>query len=119
MMMPHVLAAALVSDCKTLAHPASVDSIPTSANQEDHTSMCMNAALHARKIVENIESVVAIELLCGFLGLSWRLALAPLLVAYVLLVDVFGFSLELRPIAQPPAQPAPPPPTLPQQPKRT
>ncbi len=79
MMMPQVLAAALVSDCKTLAHPASVDSIPTSANQEDHTSMSMNAAQHARKIAENIERVVAIELLCAFLGLKWRLSLEPLL----------------------------------------
>lgn len=79
MMMPQVLAAALVSECKTLAHPDSVDSIPTSANQEEHVSMSMNAALHARKIVENVEIVVAIELLCGFLGLRWRLSLAPLL----------------------------------------
>jgi len=73
LMIAQYLAAGLVSDCKTLAHPDSVDSIPTSANQEDHVSMSMNAARHARKIVENIGYVVAVELLCGFIGLNWRI----------------------------------------------
>lgn len=72
MMIPQYLAAGLVSDCKTLAHPDSVDSIPTSANQEDHVSMSMNAARHTRKIIQNIENVVAVELLCGYLGIKWR-----------------------------------------------
>lgn len=72
MMIAQYLAAGLVSDCKTLAHPDSVDSIPTSANQEDHVSMSMNAGRHARKVVENISYVVAIELLCGFIALEWR-----------------------------------------------
>ncbi len=48
-MLPQYLAAALVSDCKTLAHPDSVDSIPTCANQEDHVSMAANAGRHARR----------------------------------------------------------------------
>lgn len=61
-MLPQYLAAALVSDCKTLAHPDSVDSIPTCANQEDHVSMANNAGRHARQVVANIEVVVATEL---------------------------------------------------------
>ncbi|WP_419859928.1 histidine ammonia-lyase [Candidatus Palauibacter sp.] len=55
--------AALVSDNKTLAHPDSVDSIPTSANQEDHVSMGANAARHTGEILENTRTVLAIELL--------------------------------------------------------
>jgi histidine ammonia-lyase len=73
LMMTQYLAASLVSDCKTLAHPDSVDSIPTSANQEDHVSMSLNAARHARKVVENVGYVVAIELLSACFGLRWRL----------------------------------------------
>jgi len=57
--------AALVSDNKTLAHPDSVDSIPTSANQEDHVSMGANAARHAWEIVDNVKKVIAIELLAA------------------------------------------------------
>ncbi|MDX1395929.1 MAG: histidine ammonia-lyase [Gemmatimonadota bacterium] len=57
--------AALVSDNKTLAHPDSVDSIPSSANQEDHVSMGANAARHAREIVENVRRIVAIELVAA------------------------------------------------------
>jgi len=55
--------AALASDNKTLAHPDSVDSIPTSANQEDHVSMGANAARHTREILDNTRTVLAIELL--------------------------------------------------------
>ncbi|HEY9075334.1 MAG TPA: aromatic amino acid lyase [Anaerolineaceae bacterium] len=73
LMIAQYLAAGLVSECKTLAHPDSVDSITTSANQEDHVSMSMNAARHARQIVANIEAVIAVELLCAHLGLAWRL----------------------------------------------
>lgn len=74
-MLPQYLAAALVSDCKTLAHPDSVDSIPTCANQEDHVSMANNAGRHARQIVANIESVVGIELLMAAQALELRAAL--------------------------------------------
>jgi histidine ammonia-lyase len=73
LMITQYLAADLVSDCKTLAHPDSVDSIPTSGNQEDHVSMSMNAARHARKIVQNIGYVIAIELLCSYVALTWRI----------------------------------------------
>ena len=72
-MLPQYLAAALVSDCKTLAHPDSVDSIPTCANQEDHVSMANNAGRHTRQIVANIESVVAIELLMAAQALELRM----------------------------------------------
>ena len=73
-MLPQYLAAALVSDCKTLAHPDAVDSIPTSANQEDHVSMANNAGRHLRQIVANIEAVVGIELLMAVQALELRVA---------------------------------------------
>ncbi|HEM62618.1 MAG TPA: histidine ammonia-lyase, partial [Chloroflexi bacterium] len=72
LMMAQYTAAALVSDNKTLAHPDSVDSIPTSADQEDHVSMSMNAARHAREIVKNVEQIVAIEMLCAAQALDFR-----------------------------------------------
>ncbi|PWQ99265.1 histidine ammonia-lyase [Leucothrix arctica] len=65
LMMLQATSAALVSDCKVLAHPDTVDSIPSSANQEDHVSMSLNAARHAREIVKNIENVLALEFLCA------------------------------------------------------
>ena len=71
-MLPQYLAAALVSDCKTLAHPDSVDTIPTCANQEDHVSMANNAGRHARQIVTNIQHVVATELLMAAQALELR-----------------------------------------------
>ena len=74
MMLHQYAAAALVSENKVLAHPASVDSIPTSANQEDHVSMGPIAARQAREIVRNVEQVVGLELLCAAQGLDFRLA---------------------------------------------
>ncbi len=73
-MLPQYLAAALVSDCKTLAHPDSVDSIPTCSNQEDHVSMANNAGRHARQVVRNIENVIGIEVLMAAQALELRLA---------------------------------------------
>ncbi|MDN5351723.1 MAG: histidine ammonia-lyase [Clostridiales bacterium] len=64
-MIAQYAAAALVSENKVLAHPASVDSIPSSANQEDHVSMGTIAARKAREILFNVEHVLAIELLCA------------------------------------------------------
>ena len=66
-----VTAAALVSECKGLAHPASVDSIPTSANKEDHVSMGVWAARKAAQALENAERVVAIELLAAAQGIDF------------------------------------------------
>lgn len=71
-MLPQYLAAALVSDCKTLAHPDSVDSISTCANQEDHVSMANNAGRHAQQVVTNIETVVGIELVMAAQALELR-----------------------------------------------
>lgn len=70
MMIAHVAAAALVSENKVLAHPASVDSIPTSAGKEDHVSMATHAARQARAMVENSLRVTAIELNCAFHALA-------------------------------------------------
>ncbi len=64
--------AALVSDNKTLAHPDSVDSIPTSANQEDHVSMGANAARHTREILDNVKIVLAIEYLSAAQAIHLR-----------------------------------------------
>jgi histidine ammonia-lyase len=76
-MMAHVTAAALVSECKVLSHPASVDSIPTSANKEDHVSMGLYAARKASEIVQNLEYILAIELLCACQALDFRGPLKP------------------------------------------
>jgi histidine ammonia-lyase len=77
MMIVQVLAAALVSENKALAHPASVDSIPTSANREDHVSMAPAAARKARSVVTNATRVLAAELLCAAQGLEFRHRLRP------------------------------------------
>jgi histidine ammonia-lyase len=69
-MVAQVTAAALVSENKLLAHPASVDSIPTSANQEDHVSMAAHAARRLAEMAENAATVVAIELLAAAQGLE-------------------------------------------------
>jgi len=71
-MMAQVTAAALVSECKTLAHPASVDSIPTSAGREDHVSMGAWAARKLAAVVENVRLVLAIELLEAAQALDFK-----------------------------------------------
>ncbi|MEO6225337.1 MAG: histidine ammonia-lyase [Sphingomicrobium sp.] len=75
LMIPQVTAAALVSENKTLAFPASVDSIPTSAGQEDHVSMAPIAARKAVQIARNAAGIVAIELIAGAQGIDYH---APL-----------------------------------------
>ncbi len=65
-------AAALVSENKVLAHPASVDSIPSSANQEDHVSMGTIAARKAKEIMENVRRVLAMEIMCACQGIDLR-----------------------------------------------
>ncbi|MHA1653039.1 MAG: histidine ammonia-lyase [Candidatus Thorarchaeota archaeon] len=77
MMIAQYTAASLVSENKVLAHPASVDSIPTSAEQEDHVSMGTIAARKARQILENVKNVVAIEYLCAAQGLDLLAPLRP------------------------------------------
>ncbi len=71
-MIAHVTAASLASENKSLAHPASVDSLPTSANQEDHVSMAANAATKARRVVLNLERLLAIEFMIGMQALEFR-----------------------------------------------
>jgi histidine ammonia-lyase len=71
-MMAQVTAAALASENKSLAHPASVDSIPTSANQEDHVSMATYAALRLQAMLDNVAQIVAIELLAGAQGIEFH-----------------------------------------------
>lgn len=65
MMIAQYTSASIVSENKVLCHPASVDSIPTSANQEDHNSMGSISAQKARKVADNVETVLAVELLCA------------------------------------------------------
>ncbi len=77
LMISQYTAAALVSENKVLAHPASVDSIPTSANQEDHVSMGAHACRKARAIFENALTVIAIELVSAAQALDYHLPLEP------------------------------------------
>jgi histidine ammonia-lyase len=77
LMISQYTAAALVSENKALAHPASVDSIPSSANREDHVSMSSIAARKAAQVVANTRRVIAIELLCASQALSLRLEQTP------------------------------------------
>lgn len=71
-MIAQYTAAALASQNKVLAHPSTADTIPTSANTEDHVSMAANAAHHARQVVENVETIVAIEWLLAAQGVDLR-----------------------------------------------
>jgi histidine ammonia-lyase len=75
-MIAHVTAAALVSENKSLAFPASVDTVPTSAGQEDHVSMATHAGIKARRIAGNAAGVVGIELLAAAQGLDFHAPLA-------------------------------------------
>ena len=71
-MIMQYAAASLVSENKTLAHPASVDSIPSSANQEDHVSMGTIGARHARDIIDNMRNVLAVELLIALTAVELK-----------------------------------------------
>jgi histidine ammonia-lyase len=72
LMIAHVTAAALASENKLLAHPASVDSIPTSANKEDHVSMGATAARKAARVVANTRRILAIEVIAACQALEFR-----------------------------------------------
>ncbi len=72
MMILQYTAAALASENKVLVHPASADSIPTSANQEDHVSMGATAARHAREVLDHVERILALELMVGAQALDLR-----------------------------------------------
>jgi len=77
LMMPQVAAAALASECKLLAQPASVDSIPTSVNQEDYVSMAMGSALKLSQITAHLARILAIELFCAAEGIRFHAPLKP------------------------------------------
>jgi histidine ammonia-lyase len=77
LMLTQYTAAALVSECKVLAHPASVDSIPTSGNQEDHVSMGWTAGLKLRRVLANARRTIAIEALCAAQAIDLRAPLRP------------------------------------------
>ncbi|MFI4983338.1 MAG: aromatic amino acid lyase, partial [Nevskiales bacterium] len=84
----HVTAASLASENKSLAHPASIDSLPTSANQEDHVSMATFAARRLSELAANVEHIVAIELLAAAQGLDFQRPLvssAPIEAAHALI----------------------------------
>ena len=76
-MIPQYVAASLVSENKVLAHPASIDSIPTSAGQEDHVSMGNAAGLKALRVLDNAEHTLAIELLAGTQAVEFLAPLTP------------------------------------------
>jgi histidine ammonia-lyase len=76
-MLLQYTAAALCSENKTLAHPDSVDTIPSSGNVEDHVSMGANAALHCQQIIENVQTVIAIELMSAAQAVEFRLQKNP------------------------------------------
>jgi histidine ammonia-lyase len=71
-MIAQIVAASLINECQVLAHPSSAGSIPTDGGKEDHVSMGMTGALKLRQIVENVERVVSIELMCAAQGLEFR-----------------------------------------------
>ncbi|MEO6447157.1 MAG: aromatic amino acid lyase, partial [Gemmatimonadaceae bacterium] len=71
-MMAQVTAAAITSECKGLAHPASVDTIPTDGGKEDVVPMAMGAAIKLRRVVNNVRYVLAVELMCAAQGIDYR-----------------------------------------------
>ena len=72
-----VTAVALLSEAKVLAHPASIDNVPTDGGKEDHVSMGVTAATKLRSIVENAEHLMSIELITAAEGLEYRAPLRP------------------------------------------
>ncbi|MDX1468539.1 MAG: aromatic amino acid lyase, partial [Acidimicrobiia bacterium] len=76
-MISQYLQAALVSENKVLAHPASVDSVPTSGSQEDHVSMGWGAGIKLLTVIENVAHVLAVEILCAVQGIEHRRPLRP------------------------------------------
>lgn len=95
-MIPHVVAAALASENKVLSHPAVVDTIPTSADQEDHVSMGPISGRKCREVIENVAHILAIELLAACQGID---LLAPLKPSPVL-VAVYDAIRKLSPVME-------------------
>lgn len=98
-MLPQYTAAALVNVNKTLCTPASVDSIPTSLGQEDHVSMGANSALKAWRIMDNAETVLAIEMMCAAQAMDYRAEHSPGLgprAAHATVRKVIGYAEQDR-----------------------
>jgi histidine ammonia-lyase len=76
-MMLQIVAASLLNEAKVLAHPASIDNVPTDGGKEDHVSMGMTGAVKLRSIVELAEMIIAIELIAAAEGLEYRAPLQP------------------------------------------
>ena len=76
-MLPQYTAAALLNECKVLSTPASVDSIPTSLGQEDHVSMGATSAVKCAQVLEHVETVLAIEMMCAAQAVDFRRPLKP------------------------------------------
>ena len=107
-MIAHVTAAALASENKTLAHPASVDSLPTSANQEDHVSMATFAARRLQPMIDNVAHILGIEWLAAAQGIDFLRPLQsspPLEAAHALLraaCPAMAQDRSSRPTSRPP-----------------
>ena len=102
LMIAQVTAAALTSEIKTLSHPASVDTIPTSANKEDHVSMSMHAALKAERALQLATHVIAVEVLCACQAIDLRKPLQtspPLMRAHEIVRDRVPTLVNDRPPA--------------------
>jgi histidine ammonia-lyase len=102
LMIAQVTAAALASELKTLAHPASVDTIPTSANKEDHVSMSMHAALKAERALQLASHVLAVEVLCACQALDFHAPLTssvPLMCVHALVREHVPTLVDDRPPA--------------------
>jgi histidine ammonia-lyase len=102
LMIAQVTAAALTSEIKTLSHPASVDTIPTSANKEDHVSMSMHASLKAERALQLAISVIAVEILCACQAIDLRQPLEsspPLMRAHKIVRDRVAMLVDDRPPA--------------------
>ncbi|MBY0369111.1 aromatic amino acid lyase, partial [bacterium] len=95
-MIAHVTAAALVSENRLLTHPSSTDSIPTNNEKEDHVSMGPMAARKAKTILENVEMILAIEMLCAAQALNLREPLKPGIGAAWLLKQVRALVPRLK-----------------------
>jgi histidine ammonia-lyase len=95
-MIAHVTSAALLNEAKVLAHPASVDSVPTSGGKEDHVSMGMTAALKLRQVVENAEMVLGVELMTAAQALEFRMPLRAALRVEAARARVREFVAPLR-----------------------
>jgi histidine ammonia-lyase len=101
-MLPQIAAAALASENQHLAHPAGIDSRPTSANQEDHVSMATHAARRLLEMADNAAHIVAIELLAAAQGIELRRPLqssVPLEAALARVRAHAAFLTEDRPLA--------------------